>query len=191
LLEASGACVRDFSPLRCEQLPDGTDVVLIGTGTAERYWPDLARNCCLQQSLRSFAASGGRVYAEGSGLAYLCRQVILHDDRRIPMAGLISAEARRTAATQQYLPVQLTTALSSWLFARGQELRGYRESGWDIVPTGPMLACSREKESRLDLVARRNVIGSQLILHFASRPEMIQRFSVPFAPARTVTSAAR
>ncbi|HUE72198.1 MAG TPA: hypothetical protein VMP01_15040 [Pirellulaceae bacterium] len=190
MLEAAGAGVRDFSPLRCEQLPEGTDVVLIGTGTADRFWPELARNCCLQQSLRSFAARGGRVYAEGSGLAYLSRQVVLEGSGRIPMAGLISVEARRTSESRQYVPVQLTTAQASWLFSSRQELRGYRESGWEIVPTGPLLTFSLERESRLDVVARRNVIGSQVIMHFASQPALLQRFLSPFAHARAVAGAA-
>jgi cobyrinic acid a,c-diamide synthase len=190
LLESAGACVRDFSPLRCEQLPEGTDVVLIGTGTADRFWPELARNCCLQQSLRGFAARGGRVYAEGSGLAYLSRQVVLEDSRRIPMTGLIPAEARRTSESRHYVPVQLTTAQASWLFSSRQELRGYRESGWEVIPTGPLLTFALQRESRLDVVARRNVIGSQVIMHFASRPALLQRFLSPFAHARAVAGAA-
>ena len=190
LLEGAGAAVQDFSPLRCEQIPDGTDVVLIGTGTADRFWPELARNCCLQQSLRNFAARGGRVYAEGSGLAYLSRQVVLEKAGRIAMAGLIPAEARRTLAVKRHVPVELTSALSSWLFSSRQVLRGYREGGWEIIPTGPLAAFALESESRLDVLARRNVIGSQVIMHFASQPALLERFLSPFAHARSVTAAA-
>jgi cobyrinic acid a,c-diamide synthase len=190
LLEAGGACVRDFSPLRCEQLPEGTDLVLIGTGTADRFWPELARNCCFQQSLRSFGSRGGRVYAEGTGLVYLSRQVVLPGTGRIPMAGLIPVEARRTSAAG-YVPVQITTVQSSWLFSSRQELRGYRELGWEVIPTGPLLTFSPERQSQLDVVARRNVIGSQVVMHFASQSALLQRFLSPFAPARVVASAAR
>jgi cobyrinic acid a,c-diamide synthase len=191
LLESAGACVRDFSPLRCERLPENTDVVLIGTGTVDRFWPELAKNCCLQQSLRSFAAGGGRVYAEGSGLAYVSRQVVLDGGCWIPMAGLIPAEARHTGSSGQYVPVQLTASQPSWLFDRRQELRGYRELDWEINPTGPMLTYSLEHESKLHLVARRNVIGSLVVMHFASRPALLQRVLAPFAPARSVVGAAR
>ncbi len=191
LLEAAGARVADFSPLHSEQLPDETDVVLIGTGTADRFWGELARNCCLQQSLRSFAARGGRVYAEGSGLAYISRQVVLPDAGRIPMAGLIPIEVRRTAAARQYTPSQFTAAQPSWLFSSRQELRGYREAGWEITPTGPLLSLALQSESRLDVVARRNGIGSQVILPFASQESLLARFLAPFAYARPVAGAAR
>lgn len=191
ILEAAGACVRDFSPLKCERLPEGTDVVLLGTGTGDRYWTELARNCCLQQSLRCFAAAGGRVYAEGSGLAYVSRQVALLDGRRIPMAGLIPAVAHKCGSLGRYEPASLTTAIPSWLFGSRQELRGYREVDWTLEPTGPMLTLPVEREGRLDLVARGNVIGSRIVLHFASRPAILQRFLAPFAPLPAVAGAAR
>ena len=191
MLEAAGAGVCDFSPLKCERLPDRTDVVLLGTGTRDRYWPELARNCCLQQSLRCFAAAGGRVYAEGSGLAYISRQVVTAEGNAIPMAGLIPTVARRSSVTRRYEPVQLTTGAASWLFPVRQELRGYREADWDIVPSGPMLTYARERDSRLDLLARGNVIGSRIVFHLASRPEILKRFLAPFVPLPAVAGAAR
>lgn len=182
LLEAAGACVQDFSPLRCERIPAGTDVVLLGTGTSDQFWPDLARNCCLQQSLRSFAAAGGRVYAEGSGLAYLSRQVVLADQQPIPMSGLVPVIARRDRSSEAYEPAQLTTAMASWLFGKGQELRGYRQIDWEIEPVGPMSRHAPESPSNLDLLGRGNVIGSRVVLHFASHPALLRRFLSPFAP---------
>ena len=190
LLEGAGAIVRDFSPLHCEQLPEGTDVVLIGTGTADHFWPELARNCCLQQSLRSFAARGGRVYAEGSGLAYLSRQVQLDSAGKIPMSGLLPVEVRRTAEAVTHVPGELTCVQPTWLFRCQQSIRGYREVGWEIVPTGPLQTLALQRESRLDILARRNVIGSQLIVHFASQPLLLERFLSPYAHARSVVTAA-
>jgi cobyrinic acid a,c-diamide synthase len=191
LLEAAGASVCDFSPLRCERLPERTDVVLLGTGASDRHWPELARNCCLQQSLRGFAAAGGRVYAEGSGLAYVSRQVVTADGNAIPMAGLIPAVARRTSVTRQYEPAQLTTGTASWLFPARQELRGYREADWTIVPTGPMLTYARQRDARLDLLARGNVIGSRIVVPFASQREILRRFLAPLAPLPAIAGAAR
>ena len=187
-LEAAGACVRDFSPLRCERLPEGTDVVLLGTGTRDGFWPELARNCCIQQSLRCFAAAGGRVYAEGSGLAYLSRQVVAADGRAVPMTGLIPATARRTQAARRYEPVRLTTGVASWLFPSRHELRGYREADWEIIPTGPMLTYALEPNGRLDLLARGNVIGSRIVFHLPSQREVLQRFLAPFAPLPAVAA---
>ena len=83
LLEAAGAELCDFSPLRSEAIPDGADVVYFGCGHPERDPEKLAANHCLKQSLRCYAAAGGRIYAEGSGLAYLCREIVLPGGRTI------------------------------------------------------------------------------------------------------------
>src|SRR4029079_4249809 len=77
LLEAAGAELCDFSPLKSESIPDGADIVYFGCGCPEREPERLAANHCLMQSLRMFAALGGRIYAQGSGVAYLCREMRL------------------------------------------------------------------------------------------------------------------
>ena len=91
LLEAAGAELCDFSPLKSESIPDGADVVYFGCGHPEREPEQLAKNHCLKQSLRCFAAGGGRIYAEGSGLAYLCREIAFPCGRTMPMTGLLPA----------------------------------------------------------------------------------------------------
>src|SRR5262245_27366858 len=51
LLEAAGAELCDFSPLRSEAIPAGSDVVYFGCGRPERHAETLAANSCLKQSL--------------------------------------------------------------------------------------------------------------------------------------------
>ena len=58
LLEAAGAELCDFSPLRSESIPEDADVVYFGCGHPERDPERLAANHCLKQSLRCFAARG-------------------------------------------------------------------------------------------------------------------------------------
>ena len=70
-----GAVVVDFSPLRDERLPEGTDIVYLGCGHPEVYAAELSANHCMKLSLRNHIRSGGRIYAEGGGLAYLCQQM--------------------------------------------------------------------------------------------------------------------
>src|SRR5690606_27303091 len=94
LLELSGATVVNFSPLRDECLPPDTDIVYFGCGHPERFAADLAANCCMQSALRTHVCSGRRVYAEGGGLAYLCRYIKDHGGKCLPMAGILPAAAR-------------------------------------------------------------------------------------------------
>src|SRR5690606_21378146 len=73
LLEHLGATVVDFSPLRDEALPLGTDIVYFGCGHPERYAEALASNHCMMLAIREHVCAGRRIYAEGGGVAYLCQ----------------------------------------------------------------------------------------------------------------------
>src|SRR4029453_17050780 len=65
LLEAAGEELCDFSPRGSGNLPDGAHVVYFGCGHPERQPEALAKNYCLQQSLREYAAWGGGGFAGG------------------------------------------------------------------------------------------------------------------------------
>lgn len=181
-LDAVGAVVSDFSPLKNEKLPDHTDLVLLGCGHPERHLETLAANHCLAQSLRSFAAAGGRIYAEGSGLAYLCRQVVLPDGRSAPMTGLLPATARKLPNAGGPEPAEITFGASCWMADAGAELRGYRASSWQIEPSGSMLSYSRDPRYRCDLLGRGNIIGSRILTNFAAQPQLLRRFFYPYLP---------
>ena len=182
-LESAGVTLRDFSPLKGEALPADTDVVFLGGGAADRFWPILAANHCLAQSLRCFAARGGRVYAEGTGLAYLCRQVQLLDGTTQPMSGLLPATARQVSRRPQFEPLEIEFGAPSWLFDSESPLRGYRDNSWQIEPTGPMLTFARGEPHRFDVLGRGNVIGSRLAAHFSSQRSLLRRLVAP-APLR-------
>src|SRR5207248_7820503 len=72
-LEALGAELVEFSPLRDESLPEAVDLVMIGCGFADRYADALAENLSLIAALRSHVCRGQRIYSEGGGTAYLGR----------------------------------------------------------------------------------------------------------------------
>lgn len=181
LLEAAGGELLDFSPLKSEAIPAGADVVYFGCGHPQRDPERLAANHCLKQSLRCFAAAGGRIYAEGSGLAYICREMVLPDGRTTPMTGLLPATARwlGKAAAE---PVEVTFGASSWLAPAHVSLRGYRHNGWQIEPRGPMMSYALSPEQRLDILGRGNVIGSRVLVNLAANRHLLRRFFEPYAP---------
>jgi cobyrinic acid a,c-diamide synthase len=182
LLEAAGAELCDFSPLRSEAVPDNVDVVYIGCGHPERDPERLAANHCLKQSLRCFAAAGGRIYAEGAGLAYLCREMTLPGGRSIAMTGLLPAGARcLEIATAE--PSEVTFGASSWIAPAGVTIRGYRHTGWEIEPRGAMMSYATGEKQRLDILGRGNVIGSRVLINLAANRHLLRRFFEPYAVA--------
>ena len=190
-LEASGATLRDFSPLHSCSLPQKTDVVFLGNGGFGECWRKLAANHCVQQSLRSFAAAGGRVYAEGAGLAYLCRQLVLPSGERIPLAGLLPARARLCSPPRTSTGVEVVFGASSWMWTVQSKLRGYRQNHLVVDPTGPMLTFAQSPEQRLDIFGRGNVLGSRLVVDLAAHPQLLGRFFTPYRPAQRLAAAPR
>jgi cobyrinic acid a,c-diamide synthase len=182
LLEAAGAELCDFSPLASGSIPAGVDIVFIGCGHPERHAAQLAGNHCLKQSLRCFAAAGGRIYAEGSGLAYLCRDVVFPCGNTVAMTGLLPATARWLPQSSAPEPTEVTFGATSWMVPSRTTLRGYRHPGWQIEPRGPMITYALDVRQRLDVLGRGNVVGSRVLFNLAANQHLLRRFFEPYAP---------
>ena len=181
LLESRGATIQDFSPLRHEALPPDTDLVYLGCGHAERFAEQLAGNHCMMQSLRAHIQRRGRIYAEGSGLAYLCQQLVLEDGREVPMVGALAAQAQFNPRAATMEPIELTLSHTSWLAEKASQLRGYLNAHWLVEPAGPLRTYAAELEHRTTLVGRSNVFGSCVHLDFAAQPQFMRSFFRPFS----------
>jgi cobyrinic acid a,c-diamide synthase len=175
-LEAQGAYLQDFSPLRDESLPPDTDLVLFGCGHPERHAARLAGNCCMKSSLERHVRAGGRVYAEGGGLAYVC-QSMNYDGGSYPMAGLLPATAHHEPASWQAAEFRL--GVDSWLGRAATMVRGYVSSPWRLAPAGALIDLAAEACDRLTLVGFGPTIGSRLHLHFAAQPALFQNLLRP------------
>ena len=182
LLESRGAVIVDFSPLEDERLPEGTDVVCIGCGHPERYIAELSHNHCMKLALRNHVRRGGRVYAEGGGLAYLCEYLETPQGELHRMAGIFRAVARYSPSPSPPLPVELTLDAASWLGESGVRLRGYRNPAWSLTPLGAVAGYALEPQHQYDLMGVWRAIGSQLHLDFAAQPDLLPCFLQPSAP---------
>jgi len=183
-LELAGASVVDFSPLRDESLPTDVDTVMFGCGHIADCLPQLSANHCMAAALRDHVRAGKRLYAQGDGLAYLCREVV-RDGQTWPMVGIFSAVAREADA--QALPIPSTVRIDreSWLSPAGATLRGYRSLNWQIERASKDLICLAGREDGCDLLQSGSAIGSRLHFHFAAAPALFARLF----PARPVVAS--
>jgi cobyrinic acid a,c-diamide synthase len=167
-------------------------VVYIGSGHPERQPELLAGNHCLLQSLRDFAARGGRIYAEGTGVAYLCRELVFAGDcqqvssgssaeiqRRVPMTGLLPAVAHWSPRSEQPTPAEICFARDSWMIEAGISIRGYRQPTWRIQPVGPVIDYADDPRQAGDILGSDNVVGSQITLNLAANEHLLRRFVEP------------
>jgi cobyrinic acid a,c-diamide synthase len=172
-LESQGARIHDFSPLHCDRIPQGMDMVYIGSGDLASHLPRLAMNYQLQHSLRQHVLNGGRLYAEGSGLAYLCHQAVLPNNLRAPLCGILPAAAILKPSRTQLRPVELSVGQDTWFAKEESKLRGYLDCKWTIRPMATVNSLAAGPRHRTSLINLRNVVGSRVHFHFASQPQLL------------------
>lgn len=172
LLAAAGAEVVVFDPLRDEQLPDGTEGLVIGGGFPEVYASELSANESLRKSVAALAERGAPVAAECAGLLYLCREL---DGQ--PMCGVLEAGARMSGRLT--LGYRDAVAVSdSVLAVAGTRMRGHEfhrtvvEPGSGAVPAWGV----RTPQRRVEGFVERGVHASYLHTHWASEPGVARRF---------------
>ncbi|MEU8733908.1 cobyrinate a,c-diamide synthase [Streptomyces tendae] len=172
LLAAAGAEVVAFDPLRDEELPEGTQGLVIGGGFPEVYASELSANVGLRKSVAELALSGAPVAAECAGLLYLCREL-----DGLPMCGVLDASARMSGRLT--LGYRDAVAVSdSALAAAGTRMRGHEfhrtvvEPGAGAAPAWGMRAPQRRVEGFVE----RGVHASYLHTHWAAEPGVARRF---------------
>lgn len=172
----AGARIVDFSPLRSESLPPGTDVLYFGCGGIEDHLPRLAANHCLRAAVRRHAREGKRIYAEGAGAAWLSEVIQLDDGRQAYGAGVIPAVAHRCAKPDDPQAVTLTVQRPSWLAQPGEVIRGYRNPKWWFEPFDVSAGLIAENAFQYEWLGGANVVGSTIHCDFAVHPHLFERF---------------
>lgn len=184
-LEALGAELIEFSPLRDEALPEAVDLVMLGCGSPDQYADDLAENLSLISALRSHVCQGHRIYSEGDGTAYLGRHMII-DGRRVRGAGILPFDAALRPNPTPPTPVTRVLTRDSWLGRQGTEVRGYRSGRWRLVPAPEPDDCpgrSGALTGQRDIYFRHHAVGSLIHLHLVALPEVVSAFARPHRPS--------
>jgi cobyrinic acid a,c-diamide synthase len=190
-LEAAGARLIPFSPLRDEGLPD-CDGLYLGGGFPEQFAAELENNGSMRASIAGRAAQGLPVYAECGGMVYLCRGLEAAGERH-EMCGVIESEARMTGRRQALGYVEARARRSSILCESGERLRGH-EFHWSAVKWREELMAydcfsTRRPEVEPDGFCRGNILASYVHIHFAGDHGAAGRFVGVCAGTRNSGSA--
>jgi cobyrinic acid a,c-diamide synthase len=190
-LEALGADLVEFSPLRDEALPEGVDLVMIGCGFPDHHADELAANLSMIAALGQHVCRGQRIYSEGGGTAYLGRRMIING-RDVPGAGILPFDAELLPDHLPPVPVSRRLLHDSWLGPRGTLVRGYKSPRWRLIPGIEPFECpscfgalSREN----DWFYHHHAVGSLLHLHLGALPEFGAAFAGPHRPSLRRPSA--
>ena len=185
-LEALGAELVEFSPLRDEALPEGVDLVMIGCGFPDQHADALAANLSMIAALRQHVCRGQRIYSEGGGTAYLGRSMIL-DGRRVPGAGILPFDAELLPNPGP--PVPVTRTLHPRLLARPQGDGRPRLQDRAAGDSGRASSRSTARPASASLTAdgdlyyHHHAVGSLIHLHLGALPEVVAAFAGPHRPS--------
>ena len=175
LLEAAGANVAFFDPLRDEKLPAGTDAIVVGGGFPEVFGAELAANEPLRRAVKTF---GGPIAAECAGLLWLSSSLDGHE-----MCGVLDASA--TMTPRLTLGYRDAVALTpSFLADAGAMVTGHEFHRTAVTPaSGPTPAWSLSlpgesvsgEGARAEGFVRGRVHASYLHAHWAGYPDLASR----------------
>jgi cobyrinic acid a,c-diamide synthase len=190
LLEAAGAELVPFSPLRDESLPD-VDGVYIGGGYPELHAQELAANLQLLAQLRQMAAASKPIYAECGGLMYLARTLVTLDGNPHQLVGLIDGTVYMTDRLQALGYVEVETQVPTPLGPSGTRFRGHQFRYSRFEPRAPANAYAM-RIARTGAVLQEGhlapcVLASYVHAHWASNPQIAESFVRACTASRAVS----
>jgi len=180
LLEAAGARVARFDPLRDEDLPEGTAGLVLGGGFPEMHASGLSANGRLRDRVAALAARGAPVAAECAGLLYLARTL---DDR--PMCGVL--DVRATMTPKLTLGYRQAVAVTDSVLARaGDVVRGHEFHRTAAVPAAGDQPAWQFGPGAVEGHVAGSVVASYLHTHWAGHPAAAVRFTAACAKVPSV-----
>jgi len=175
LLEAAGARVALFDPLRDQDLPEGTAGLILGGGFPEVHAAALSANERLRERVAALAARGAPVAAECAGLLYLARTL-----DGLPMCGVLDAHA--TMTPKLTLGYRHAVAVTDSVLARaGDVVRGHEFHRTATVPGRGDEPAWRFGSGELEGHVAGSVVASYLHTHWAGHPAAAARFAAASA----------
>jgi cobyrinic acid a,c-diamide synthase len=180
LLEAAGAGVARFDPLRDEDLPEGTAGLVLGGGFPEMHASGLSANGRLRDRVAALAARGAPVAAECAGLLYLARTL---DDR--PMCGVL--DVRATMTPKLTLGYRQAVAVTDSVLARaGDVVRGHEFHRTAAVPAAGDQPAWQFGSGAVEGHVAGLVVASYLHTHWVGHPAAAARFTAACAKVPSV-----
>ena len=175
-LEAAGAELIFFSPIRDRSLPEDLGGLYFGGGYPEVFAEELAANRTMMEAVARFGRSGKPIYGECGGFMYLgCELTDLHG-RTQSMTGLLPVHFRMLPRLKSLGYRRVTLNAPTVLGPAGMTMRGHEFHYSEITRSESMRQVynSVDKENRLREglgFMKHNILGSYVHLHFGSNPD--------------------
>jgi cobyrinic acid a,c-diamide synthase len=177
-LQALGAELAFFSPLRDAGLPQGASGLILGGGYPELHARQLAQNSSMLGAVRAAVAAGMPTIAECGGFLYLHEWLEDADGQAYPLVGAVRGRAAKTARQGRFGYIELTARDAGLLGPAGTTVRGHEFHRWDCEDPGCDLAAQKPCSARAWQAGHHS--GSHYLgfphLYLPSAPDVARRF---------------
>ena len=181
-LQAAGAELCYFSPLRDAALPQNIGGLYLPGGYPELYAAQLAANTAMRCAINTAVQRGLPTVAECGGFLYLGQT--LEDDAGTahPMAGVLPGQGFRVGRLVRFGYTALTPQADSMLFRAGEPVPVHEFHHWDSTCNGTAFAAQKANGRHWDCgFANEHLYAGFPHLYWAGTP----------LPQRFVTAAAQ
>ena len=142
-LEAAGAALCFFSPLRDTALPEHIGGLYLPGGYPELYAKQLSENAPLLACIRSAVAKGLPTVAECGGFLYLGQTLEGADGTVCPMAGCLPGQGFKVGKLVRFGYATLTAKEDSLLFRAGEAFPVHEFHHWDSTANGEAFTAAK------------------------------------------------
>ncbi|MBW2011628.1 MAG: cobyrinate a,c-diamide synthase, partial [Deltaproteobacteria bacterium] len=182
MLEARGAELIFFSPVKDHDLPWNLDGIYLGGGYPELFAKQLAANSSLRDQIREKSIAGMPIYGECGGFMYLCRDIRVKDGKLYPMTGCFPFTTGMFPRLKSlgYRKIRLTE--NTIIGKCGRTLRGHEFHYSEItnfskdMKTVYSVSARAGRNETTEGYQSDRTLGSYVHLHFGSQPDAAGNF---------------
>ena len=177
-LEALGAELVFFSPLRDKTLPEDVGGLYLPGGYPELYARQLSENAKMRRAVAEAVRGGLPTAAECGGFLYLCAALSDPSGVRFPMAGVLPGEAADAGKSVRFGYAELRAEEDSLLFREGERFPVHEFHHWDASENGDAFQLTKPLSGKTwrGGFAGRTLYAAFPHLYFAGSPVLAERF---------------
>ncbi len=177
MLEAAGAKLVYFSPLKDVKIPDNAAGIILGGGYPENFLTQLSQNVSMLESIREALNKGMPSLAECGGFMYLHDYIYDKEGNPYKMLGAIKGECRYTGHLVRFGYVEAEDKAGSFITADKRKIKGHEFHYYDSSNNGD--SCTETKRSGKIWEAGHlsdNHFWAYIHLYYPSNPIMLETF---------------
>jgi cobyrinic acid a,c-diamide synthase len=179
MVEASGAELIEFSPLKGETLPDDVDGLYIGGGFPEEFAEELAEQKEVKRSIRAAIEKGLPTLAECGGFMFLTEYLETTDEKNYEMVGVIPGKVKMQTKLAALGYREITAEEGNFLLNGDLNARGHEFHYSTFHPNTEIQHAYQTKGMRgfkQEGYRKGNLIAGYTHFHFGSCPGMVENW---------------